>query len=133
MRIDEDVLARIERILVRIILLIVIIFGFIAFYQSCSSSIVFVKGNKHKVEIKEGTDAAVDVEDIDLALRKVESKQDEHEERITKHGVIQRAHDSIIAEQGTVQVKIVDTLKQSKLLVKDSLDAPTDTIHIQVK
>ena len=98
----EEKLNKFERWIVRIVLLALLVLFSIAIYSSCSSNINFIKGKNHNINEKQTTSPKTDakLEDIELNLRKHQQSIDEHKE---------------------VQEKIIDTLEQSNLLPKDTI------------
>ncbi len=98
----EERLNKIERWVVRIVLLALLVLFTIAIYSSCSSNINFVKGTGHNINETQTTSPETDakLEDIELNLRKHQEQIDTHKE---------------------VQEKIIDTLHKTNLLPKDTI------------
>ena len=107
--VTDEQLNKIERIAVRIIVILLLVIFSWAFFQSCS--VAFVKGDGKGHVVNQSDAADVDDIEVDLALRK---KVDSHEAKLKKH-------DEAIVKQEETQEKLIDTLKQILPVVKDSV------------
>ena len=106
---SEEDYERLERVTMRLFLIIILIFVTMALFKSCS--LAFVKGDGQGHTIYQADAADVEDVEVDLALRK---KVDSHEAKLKKH-------DEAIVKQEETQEKLIDTLKQI-------LPIPLDTI-----
>ena len=97
---DEEDYKRMERITLRLLLIVVLIWVTIILFKSCS--LAFVKGDGQGHTIYQADAADVEDVEVDLALRK---KVDSHEAKLKKH-------DEAIVKQEETQEKLIDTLKQ---------------------